>query len=117
MDSVKTQWVEIIAQGLAKAAAGKGLTLEKIEDRIIVEHPPRPELGDLAFPMFPFAKDFKTGPPVIAGLVAEALGSISAGSVKTAGPYLNAFLDRAAVTGDLLRDVNPVPNPTENQIC
>ena len=105
MDSVKTQWIAIIAEGVAKAASAKGITLDNIEERIIVERPPRPDLGDLAFPMFPFAKDFKTGPPAIAGLVAQALGDIKAGTVKTAGPYLNAFLDRTAVTEALLKEV------------
>ncbi|OQY34622.1 MAG: arginine--tRNA ligase [Spirochaetaceae bacterium 4572_59] len=105
MDNIKNQWIKIIAEGLAKAASAKGLSLEKIEKRIIVEHPPRPELGDLAFPMFPFAKDFKTAPPVIAGLLAESLGELEIGSVKTAGPYLNAFLDRAVVAGTLLKVV------------
>ena len=70
-----------------------------------MERPPRAELGDLAFPMFPFARDFKTSPPAIAGLVAESLGELKEGSVKIAGPYLNAFLDRAAVAEDLLKEV------------
>ena len=42
---------------------------------------------------------------MIAGLVADALGELKSGSVKTAGPYLNAFLDRGAVAADLLKDV------------
>ncbi len=105
MDNVKRQWIKIIADGLAKAAEGKGIELGNIEERIIVERPPRADMGDLAFPMFPFAKDFRGAPPMIAGLVAEALGEFKAGSVKTVGPYLNAFLDRGSVAADLLKDV------------
>ena len=106
MEKVKKQWIEKIAGGLSKAAESKGISLENIEDRIIVERPPKAELGDLAFPMFPFAKDFKTAPPVIAGLVAESLAGISGGGVKTAGPYLNIFLDKAEITADLLKEVD-----------
>ena len=63
MDNVKKQWIKIIADGLAKAAEGKGIALGDIEQRVIVERPPRAEMGDLAFPMFPFAKDFRGCPP------------------------------------------------------
>ena len=105
MDSVKSQWISIIARGLSQAAEEKGISLENIEGKIVVEKPPRAELGDLAFPMFPFARDFKTSPPAIASLVADALGELEEGSLKIAGPYLNAFLDRSAVTDGLLKEV------------
>jgi len=106
MDNVKTRWIELVAGGLAEAAREKGLSAENLKDRIIVETPPRSEMGDLAFPMFPFAKDFRTAPPVIAGLVAEKLAETVEGEVRTAGPYLNVFLDRAGVTASLLEDVS-----------
>ncbi len=105
MDSVKSQWIKIIAAGLLEAAGEKGLTLENIEDKIVVERPPRSEMGDLAFPMFPFAKDFRMAPPAIAALAAQALGTPSEGEVKTAGPYLNVFLNRTSVTRELLNEV------------
>lgn len=104
MDKAKTQWIAIMAEGLKRAAAEKGIALENVEDRIILERPPRADLGDLAFPMFPFARDFKMAPPAIAAAVAGFLGE-APGSVKTAGPYLNAFLDRASVAASLLEEV------------
>ena len=105
MDSIKTQWVKLIAEGLSRAASEKDVFLENIESRIITERPPRAELGDLAFPMFPFARDFKMAPPAIAAAVAGYLVNLSAGQVQTAGPYLNVFLNRSGVTEDLIRQI------------
>ncbi len=104
MDKQKKQWLELMAQAVNKAAQEKGLDSADYTSRIVVEHPPRPEMGDLAFPMFPFAKDFKTAPPVIAQAVVDALGSDIPGSAKTMGPYVNVFLDRSALIGDLIAD-------------
>lgn len=104
MDKQKKQWLELMSQALESAAKEKGLDLSDFSSRIIVEHPPRPEMGDLAFPMFPFAKDFRTAPPAIAAAVVEALGSDIPGSAKTAGPYVNVFLDRSALIADLIEE-------------
>ncbi len=104
MDKQKKQWLELMAQAVDKAAQAKGLESADYTSRIVVEHPPRPEMGDLAFPMFPFAKDFKTAPPVIAQAVVEALGAGLPGTAKTMGPYVNVFLDRAALIEDLIKD-------------
>lgn len=106
MDKQKKQWLELMSQALNRAAEDKGLEPSDFASRIIVEHPPRPEMGDLAFPMFPFAKDFRTAPPAIAAAVVEALGSSIPGTAKTTGPYVNVFLDRSALIADLVEDSN-----------
>lgn len=105
MDKQKKNWAALIAGALAKAAEEKKLEISGLADRVIVEHPPRPEMGDLAFPMFPFAKDFRCAPPAIAAAVVEALGDDIPGKVKTAGPYVNIFLDRAGMILDLTKQV------------
>jgi arginyl-tRNA synthetase len=65
-------------------------------DSIPAETPPDPALGDIAFPMFPFAKLLKSAPAKIAGLV-EPLAASPTGRARAAGPYLNVALDRPAV--------------------
>jgi len=75
---------------------------------VVVEVPPKPELGDLAFPMFAFAKTFRAAPQQIAGAVSEvvsALPDAADATVDTAGPYVNISLNRADVTGEVLRSV------------
>jgi arginyl-tRNA synthetase len=63
----------------------------------LLTHPPKVEMGDLAFPCFPLAKIRRAAPPKIA---AELAGAIEAGgeiaSVTALGPYVNFFADPVA---------------------
>jgi arginyl-tRNA synthetase len=73
-----------------------------------VETPPRPELGQLAFPCFALAKTLRKAPAAIA---AELAGKVEAGgliaSVFAEGPYVNARLDGALVAAQVLGEVLP----------
>ena len=62
---------------------------------VVAERPPRLDMGDLAFPMFAFAKAFRQAPPVIAKLVAEKLDG--PGKVVALGPYVNIHYSRPEV--------------------
>jgi len=78
-------------------------------DRIplILETPPKVELGDLAFPLFPFARVFKMNPAQIAAEVAEILNKdASLGSAEPAGPYVNIKLDLSGQIEKTVSDVN-----------
>ena len=82
--------------------------------KIVAENPPRPELGDIGFPMFSYAKILRKGPPQIANLVCAALASEvnpepeAAGTFYAEGPYVNVRLDRgiaaAGILGGILED-------------
>jgi arginyl-tRNA synthetase len=63
-------------------------------------------MGDLAFPMFPFARDFKKAPPLIASELAALMESNIPGNVKSAGPYLNVYIDRESVFENIIKEVN-----------
>ncbi|MDR2313782.1 MAG: arginine--tRNA ligase [Spirochaetaceae bacterium] len=87
---------------------------------IIAELPPRPEMGDLGFPMFGFAKPLRKAPPAIALEVARRLagegGSGEApGAAEAEGPYVNVRLDRgraaASILGALLDEKRPPGRP------
>jgi arginyl-tRNA synthetase len=71
---------------------------------IIAEIPPRPELGDLGFPMFAYAKPLRKAPPLIARMVAERIaGSLLPGEeVRAEGPYVNVRLDRGKTAAAIL---------------
>lgn len=105
MQELKEQWKKIIAASLKTSAEKAGISLEVPEDKIIVETPPKSEMGDLAFPMFPFARDFRKAPPAIAADVVEALGGDIPGKVKAAGPYVNVFISREAVFRSIIDTV------------
>ncbi len=76
---------------------------EKIEN--LLEIPPRPEMGDYAFPCFSLAKELKKAPPQIAAEIAEKTDREGFDEIKVMGPYLNFFLDKAKFTGDTVKEV------------
>jgi arginyl-tRNA synthetase len=70
----------------------------------LLEAPPSPELGDLAFPCFSLAKALRKAP----GAIAVELSGVVTSPVVTAtaaGPYLNFKLDRAHVGAALVADI------------
>jgi arginyl-tRNA synthetase len=74
--------------------------------RIIAEIPPKPEMGDLGFPMFGYAKLLRKGPPQIAALVCEKLASAGgSGSFSAEGPYVNVRLDRGEAASAILAEI------------
>ena len=73
MEQFATQWKEIISKALVAWAADNGADLdqERALEAMNLETPPDMNMGDLALPLFPFAKLLRKGPPHIsAGLAA-----------------------------------------------
>ncbi len=96
-------WRRILAETLS---AKTGRTVE--ESEIVSELPPRPELGDLAFPLFPFAKLLRRSPKDVALELAAAVRERAAegrGQAEAAGPYLNVRLERPRVVAEVLEEV------------
>ncbi|MFP3043396.1 arginine--tRNA ligase [Treponema primitia] len=108
MDAIRDAWRARIARALEKVLADAGLEGRIDAAQVIAEIPPKPELGDLGFPMFGFAKTLRKGPPQIAQLVAAALAAdsitedLGKGSFAAEGPYVNVRLDRPSVTASVL---------------
>jgi arginyl-tRNA synthetase len=114
MYNYKESWKARIAGALSrvKKDAGLGGTVEP--SGVVAEIPPKPELGDLGFPMFSYAKELRRGPPQIAQAVAAALDAESpaprsgafGGAYTALGPYVNVRLNRgeaaAAILGAVL---------------
>jgi arginyl-tRNA synthetase len=103
MNRYKQIWRELI-RGAVEKESGKKLDPADV----IIEIPPRAELGDLAFPMFPYAPHLKTSPKDIARRVAERLrrnDSAASAGIETRGPYLNIHLDRLSVTSDVIAEI------------
>jgi arginyl-tRNA synthetase len=107
MFEIKAAWKRTIARALAAYAAEMGVQATMPgADAVVLERPPKAELGDFGFPMFPYAKLLRAAP----ARVAQALASIIVRDPETAvlgtaaaeGPYLNVRLARAPFTADLL---------------
>ncbi len=104
MKDIKELWTSRVLDALENLAEDAEIDSDGFSSRLSVGKPPKSNMGDLSFPLFPFAKDFKQAPPVLAGKVAARLGGEKAG-VTIAGPYLNIRIDRVPAISDLLARV------------
>jgi len=111
MTRYKQKWKRIIHRAVEAEAAAP---VEAAA--VIVENPPRAELGDLAFPMFPYAPILKCSPTEIAERVARRLSAQQADlsdrdagateRIEVQGPYLNVHLDRPSVSAEVIAEVS-----------
>jgi len=76
---------------------------------IVIEQPPKVELGDFAIPVFPFAKPLRMAPLKIAELIRKEIGPVKGiADLQVAPPgYLNVKADRAWVAAALAADRKP----------
>jgi arginyl-tRNA synthetase len=107
MNDYKEPWKKIIANALNTLIQKSGAGADTVtSDQVIAEIPPNPEMGDIGFPMFGFAKTLRKGPPQIASMVCECLASANEGGFAEAiGPYVNVRLDRGSVAKAVLEEI------------
>lgn len=79
------------------------LSLEQITN--LLENPKYAEHGDVAFPAFSLSKVFRKAPQAIAGELAEKVESPYIDKSEAVGPYLNFFLNKAAISSAVLREI------------
>ncbi len=82
--------------------------VEMETDRVLelLEIPPEPEFGDLAFPCFTLAKTLKKPPPVIAKELSEKLSGQQGrlwDKAEPRGPYLNFYIAPKAYSHEVLK--------------
>ncbi len=71
----------------------EGLSAEDIS--ALIEIPPKPELGDFAFPCFRLAKTMRKAPQMIASDIKEAIGDVDfLQEISVQGAYLNFFIKK-----------------------
>lgn len=71
----------------------------------LLEKPKHAEHGDIAFPAFSLAKVFRKAPQMIAQDLAEKIDSPAISKAEPVGPYLNFFLNKEAISAEILKEV------------
>jgi len=93
-----------VAQALAASLPEQlGLSAEDVAE--LLAPPPKPDMGDLAFPCFQLAKTLRRAPQQIAAELAETIGTSKLpllAEVTAMGPYLNVRLDLGIAAGMVL---------------
>jgi arginyl-tRNA synthetase len=76
---------------------------------VVVDQPPKMELGDFAIPVFPFAKPLRSAPLKIAEMIRAEIGAIEGIAEMLVAPpgYLNVKIDRAWLAQALGKDQKP----------
>jgi arginyl-tRNA synthetase len=103
MKEIRAEWKNRVFAALKDLAAKRNT--EVAPEQVVFEKPPRPELGDIAVPLFPFAKIFRAAPQKIGEELAAALEAApDAGAARfvPAGPYLNIHLPRSGTIKKIL---------------
>ena len=110
MQRMREMWRSVLERELTAYAAEVSVGTEALEAArpLAVQKPPKPELGDIAFPLFVYAKVFRTAPNKLVELLKtrlEASGAAPAGTLIAAGPYLNVRIDVARLAHEALEAV------------
>ncbi len=85
---------------------------------VVVEQPPKVELGDFAIPLFPFAKPLRSAPLKIAETIRAEIGAIEGiAEMQVAPPgYLNVRINRAWLAAALAADQKPSADLSHGKI-
>ncbi len=103
LQEIREQWKTLIEEQLA-IYAKEILKEDVILAPLTIQVPPKPELGDVAFPLFAYAKQLRLAPVKIAQVLKERIELLAnrpSGQLILAGPYLNIRLDFASLINDL----------------
>ena len=96
---MKNQIVNLLSQNI------EVLTSEEISQ--LIEIPPKPEMGDFAFPCFRLAKSYHKAPPMIAQDLKESIGDQAfLSEIKVVGGYLNFYVDKAQYAQQIIDKYN-----------
>ena len=96
---MKNQIVNLLSQNI------EVLTSEEISQ--LIEIPPKPEMGDFAFPCFRLAKSYHKAPPMIAQDLKESIGDQAfLSEIKVICGYLNFYVDKAQYAQQIIDKYN-----------
>ncbi len=108
MNDIKIEWKIKLEKALFSIAELQGFKLNREQINLIVEKPPKPEMGDIAFPLFPLARLFKKNPADIAGNLKsffEENDPEAAASINITGPYINIRIDLSDLTEKVIDNI------------
>ena len=96
------------------AAHVEGLANDEIQ--ALIEIPPKPEMGDFAFPCFRLAKTMRKAPQMIAADIASAIGDVDfLEKIEVAGAYLNFYIDKSTFVKTMVETAGEPDFGSSNQ--
>src|SRR4030043_1212987 len=100
--TIKTNFIDKILYDIINSLKKLGAD----ESSPVYEIPPSKEMGDIAFPMFKYAKTLKQSPMQIAEKIKEGLKDNELiDKIEIKGPYFNIFFNKNLIAYDLLKGI------------
>lgn len=102
----KAEWKQLVQTRLQRMYETSGH--EGTLSDVVLQIPPKPEMGDLAFPLFAFAKAFGKAPNMLAQQLADDINALEGkpdGEAFCAGPYMNVRLNMDKMGSDLYANI------------
>lgn len=103
MQTIKKRVAEAILGGVNTLNAENGLSASEIVS--LLEYPPDPSMGDLAFPCFRLSKVLRRSPVQIAQTLAETVRDEAIGAVTAVNGYLNFTISNAYLSAVIVPDI------------
>ena len=103
----KEEWKSLVQNTLQRMYEESGH--EGMLSPVVLQVPPKPEMGDLAFPLFAYAKAFSKAPNVLAQELSARINAISEdpnankpdGEAFALGPYMNVRVNMDSVVSQM----------------
>lgn len=103
MQTIKKKVAEAILAGVDKMNAAHGLSVAEIVS--LLEYPPDPTMGDLAFPCFRLSKVLRRAPVQIAQTLAETVKDEAIGTVSAVNGYLNFTVSNEYLAANVVPEI------------
>ena len=103
MQTIKKKVAEAILAGVDKMNAAHGLSVAEIVS--LLEYPPDPTMGDLAFPCFRLSKALRRAPVQIAQTLAETVKDEAIGTVSAVNGYLNFTVSNEYLAANVVPEI------------
>lgn len=103
MQTIKKRVAEAILAGVNGVNPENGLTAGEIA--ALLEYPPDPAMGDLAFPCFRLSKALRRSPVQIAQTLAETVRDDAVGSVAAVNGYLNFTISNGYLAANVVPEI------------
>lgn len=103
MQTIKKRVAEAILAGVNALNADHGLSVPEIVS--LLEYPPDPTMGDLAFPCFRLSKVLRRAPAQIAQTLAETVKDEVIGTVSAVNGYLNFTVSNEYLAANVVPEI------------
>jgi len=98
----KEEWKSFVQNSLQKIYENAGH--EGVLQPLVMQVPPKPEMGDLAFPLFSYAKAFGKAPNIISQELCSFIDNLEEkpdGQAFALGPYLNVKVNMDSIVAQM----------------